>query len=314
MTPPPTARPAAALAAGLLLALAGCGGPNPAGSADKGKDKDKNPGVPASITGPSGTPSVTPPAGPTLVGPHDPAQKAAEQFVAQLRGGEVAADRSRLTQGFLEVIGKPVRAESEKAQRFSALEAGSWLKTVGGKIEQAGVPTGYAAGDVAAFAASLQPAGRGRFLMRLVKEGADWKLDWFQLANTTAGEPEKPASAEELGRGFVARAFLDAITDRGALTPTDRAPLVAATLSKDLRQGWAGARPGDEEAMLDYNVARMADKVQSLRGAADGYSLPAAGADGTYKGELTEGGAKKPYSLRLARTPAGAWEVVEFTR
>src|SRR5688572_26902896 len=134
MTPHPLARPAAVLAAGLLLGLAGCGKSDPPANADKGKDK-KNPDAPANIQGPTGTPAA---AGATLIGPQDPAQRAAEQFVAQLRNGEVAADRSRLTQGFLEVIGKPVRADTDKPQRYSGNEAGTWLRRVGGRVEQAG--------------------------------------------------------------------------------------------------------------------------------------------------------------------------------
>jgi hypothetical protein len=308
MTPHSLARPAAVLAAGVLLGFtAGCGGKNPPAHAAKGKDKTA---VPANISEPSGTPSTA--GGFALLSPQDPAQRAAELFVAQIGRKEVDADSSKLTQGFLELIGKPARSDSDRTRKYSGHEAANWLGGVGGKMGLTGMPTGYTADGVAVFAGSLQPSGR--YLLRLVREGNDWKLDWFQTAHTAAMVPDKVGSADEAFRGFTTQAFLDALTDKGAMTPDERAPLVAALVSNDLRQAWAGPLPGDKEALLDYNKARMKDRLLSLRGAAEGYSLPATAADGVYRGDLTEGGAKKPYSIRVAKSPAGRWEVVEFTR
>src|SRR5205823_3836107 len=140
----------------------------PPADADKGKGKDNKADVPVNIPGPAVNPGT--PAGFTLLSPQDPTQRAAEVFVAQLGRKEVAADPARLTQGFLEVIGKPARSDGDRARKYSGHEAAAWLGAVGGNMGPTGMPAGYAADGVVVFAGPLQPTGSGRYLVRLVRD------------------------------------------------------------------------------------------------------------------------------------------------
>src|SRR5689334_22062655 len=106
-------RSTTAVVAGLVLALAGCGKAGPTKPAD---DKSGTP-TPGTPTPAPGTNPPTPaPAGPVVLRPQDPAQQAAEKFVAELRSASETPTLppdllARASPAFLKVIGKPTRTD-----------------------------------------------------------------------------------------------------------------------------------------------------------------------------------------------------------
>jgi hypothetical protein len=303
----------AALALGLALALPGCGKNEPPKTEpDKGKDKGKTDSAPN--PGPGTTPA--PPGGAAEVRPTDPAQTAAEKFVGQFRNDAVKPDD--LSPAFLKVVGKPVGPfESDKARGYSADEAAAWFRAVhaglGKETPNFGIPTGYARAGAAVFTGTLQPEKRGRFRLRLAQEGGAWKLDWFQVAGLPADEPRKPQTADEPFQDFAARAFLDAVTDKGVMTPDTRVRLAGALVSLRYRSA-IGADPGNQDRALgyDYNPGWLKPKLAEIGGGAESYTCTPAGPD-AFKVEFTKGGAKTTHTLKLVRGPGAAqWLVDEF--
>jgi len=310
----------AALALGLALALPGCGKNEPAkGEPDKAKDKGKPdsggpaPSPSAVTTNPGATPAA---GGPAEVRPTDPAQTAAEKFVKEFRDGAVKPDE--LSPTFLKVVGKPIGPfDADKARGYSTDEAARWLRAVRGGLgadaPNLGLPTGHAQAGVAVFTGTLQPKERGRYRLRLAQDGGAWKLDWFQVANLPADEPRKPQTADEPFQDFAARAFLDAVTDKGVMTPDARVRLVGALLSPRYRTA-LGADPGNQDKGqgYDYNPGWLKPKLAEVGGGADSYTCAPAGPD-VFRVEFTKGGAKTAHTLRLVRGPvAGTWLVDEF--
>jgi hypothetical protein len=306
----------AALALGLALALPGCGKNEPPKSEpDKAKDKgkpDSGHGTTQSGTANSGTTSGAP----AEVRPTDPSQTAAEKFVREFRDGAVKPDE--LSTAFLKVVGKPIGPfDADKARGYSTDEAAAWLRAVRGGLgsdaPNFGIPTGYAQGGVAVFAGTFQPKERGHYRLRLAQDGGAWKLDWLQVANIPADEPRKPQTADEPFQDFAARAFLDAVTDKGVMPPDARVRLVGALLSPRYRTA-LGADPGNQDKGqgYDYNPGWLKPKMAELGGGADSYTCAPAG-PAAFRVEFTKGGAKSGHVLRLVRGPvAGSWLVDEF--
>ena len=316
MTPP---RPAGVLV-GLAVALAGCGKPAPPKSADPpadAKGDGPKPGPADKGAAPQGVASPKAPAGgPGPVGPTDPAQLAAETFVADLRAA-VGTDAGmapllpRLTPDFLKVIGKPVTFAADKDQGYSPTAAGGWLLRATGYLAAVGPPTGYAAGGPAVFAGSSN-TGAGRYLVRLAPAAGGWKVDWFGLGTAKTADL-KGGSPEEAAKEFAALAFLDAVT-AGDQAPSrdDRLPLVAAAITPRLRAARAEPFGQDKDRGYDFNPGALARAVGGwgVDGAEAYARTPTA--DG-YAVEVTKGGQVKKFALKLTKGPAGGYLVDEFT-
>lgn len=311
MTRSRTALGAAALglAVGLALALPGCSRPGPSAASGK-KEEAPKPGDPPS----KGTPGKTDPGttgGAAEVRPTDSAQTAAEKFVKDFRDGAIKAEE--LSPAFLKVVGLPLGPfEPDKQRGYSTDAAVSWLRAVRGGLGDAsfGVPTGHAGAGVAVFHGSLQPKEKGHFLVRVVQDGPAWKLDWFQVSNLAADDPRKPQSADEPFQDFAARAFLDAVADRGAMSPDTRVLLAGALLTPKYRAA-VGADPGNQDKMAgyDFNPGWLKTKLPSLTEEAEGYALTPTGGN-EVRAVLRKGGATKPFTLELAKgANPGQWLV-----
>jgi hypothetical protein len=159
------------------------------------------------------------------------------------------------------------------------------------------------------FTGNLQPKEKGHYLLRLVQDGAAWKLDWFQVANLAA-DPRKPQSADEPFQDFAARAFIGAVADRGAMSPDTRVVLAGALITPKYRAA-IGADPGnqDKASGYDYNPGWLKQKLPALLEEAEGYTLTPAGPTAV-RAELRKGGATKPFTLELVKgTAPGQWLV-----
>jgi hypothetical protein len=301
---------AACLAAGLFLALPGCGGKTDPPKADAGKDKTKPGDQPSSD--PTGKkdkkdPNPTPPTGPG----EGEAQKAAAEFLKA--AGEGNPDPTRLTAGFLKVIGKPLAFDADKKHGYSADEARSWLVRAAGGLTF-GLPSGPTAGGVALLSGSFQGQDRsGRYLLRLVPEGGAWKVDWFQVASVKADPGPASPGSDGPAQDFAAQAFLDAVADSGALPPAARVRLAAGVMSAQLKSAWAAPFGQDKDRGYDYQPAALELRLKDLGAGGGSYSRTRPGADPVYAVELTAGGGKKGYTLRLVKGAGpGEWLVDAF--
>jgi hypothetical protein len=296
MTPPPT-RPTVLLAAGLAIALAGCGKPPEATKADPAK------APPGPTAGPAAPPAPAGPAGPT-----DASSVAAEKFAQSLVAG--AADPNKLSVPFLKAVGLPVLAAEDKAKGYSLSAAQLWLNRAGaelGKLGPLGLPTGFTAGGTAVF---VSPVGAGRYSLRMVQADGAWKVDWFGVGTAKANDVEKPKTADEAFQDFAVLAFLDAIS--GTATPRDdRVPLAAAVLSAGTREKWAAPFPADKDQGLGYNQAKLGQIMDGFGGGATAVTRTRTGAD-SFKVEITKDGATRAFAAKLVRTPAGEWVIDEF--
>lgn len=318
MTPQPT-RPAAALLAGLVLALAaaGCGKPVPP-KPDADKPADAKP-APQPVTGPGavtpgGATTPPPPAGAQAVDPKGPVQAEAEKFVKDLREGTATADR--LTPAFAKAVGKPLLSGPDKEAGFSAGAAEAWLKRAGAALGGVGLPAGYATPTAAVFTGSFHgPAvPDGRFLLRLAQAGGGWKVDWFQLGAAKVPTPAgNPATPDEPFQDFAATAFLDALTGGPAAAKDDRVLSFAAALTPARRAGWAEPFSQDKARGYDFHPAKLGQIAEVFSDPAGPYTRTRTGAD-AYKVELTKGGAVKAYTLKLVKGAApGEWLVDDLT-
>ena len=319
MTLPTPIRPA--IVAALLVALAGCSGKSEPTKPDAkpGDKKDTTqPGTttPGTTTPGTTTPGTTPPApaGTAYLKHDDPAQAEAGKVLKDLREGTLGADR--LSVAFLKVIGKPgpLVFDDDKKRGYSIDEATKWLKRAGAGLPGLGFPTGYGGGGVAVFTTSLvgQP---GQILVRLVQDGAAWKVDWVQFAVVNATEPRKAESADEPFRAFAVQAFVDAITTGPkAMDRADRVPVLAAVLSAKLKKQWAAPFASDTAEGFGYNRGALGTQADTLGTGIEGYSLTPTGAD-TFTVEITRsGGMKKTHTVKLVKGAApGEWLVDEFT-
>ena len=299
-------------AAALFVTLIGCGGkPEPTKPGDT-KPGDPKPGDPKpGPTPPGGGGTTTPPAptGPQYIGPTDPIQLAAEKFQKDLRDGTVGPDR--LTTNFLKVIGRPAVFDDDKKKGYSADAAGSWVKRVGAGLPGVGAPAGFAGNGVAVFTTPL--VGTGRITMRFAQADGTWKADWVQFAVVKADEPRKPETGDEPFQNFAVQGFLDAlIGGNGAMGKDDRVLLLGAVMSPKLKKAWAEPFGSDTTDGFDFNRGRLGAKAVEQGDGIEAYSFAPAGAD-AYKVEVTRGGAKKPFAVKLVKgTAPGEWLVDEF--
>jgi hypothetical protein len=304
----------AALAAGALAALIGCGKGTPTKPDDKPAGDKGGPPSSGTPSQPGTAPSAG--AGPAVLRPNDPAQEAVTRFVTDLRAAAEKTDpfppavMDRVSPAFLKVIGKPVRTDADKQRGYSASEAEAWLRRAGVALNGIGLPTGYGSPAAAVFVGSFGN-GVGRVLIRTVPADGGWKVDWFQLG-TAKTDDWKPATGDAPFQDFAVQAFADALTGN-ATSKGDRELLLGAVLSPKLRHEWAEPFAQDKERGYDYNATKLGELIDKLGGGATAYTRAPAGAD-RFKLELTKGGKPEAHTLKLVKGAAGDWQVDEFTQ
>lgn len=310
-------RPAAALAlaAGLFLALPGCGDkPKPDNKGDKKDNKDDpNRLVPDPKKG-TGDPGGPKP--PERIDTKSGVGKDAVDFLTAVGAGTAKA--GQLSGGFLKLIGLPAELPSDKAKGYSADAAEAWLKRVGAKLTGMGpMAESTLVGDAAIFRGMFTG---GSYWLRMVKEGDAWKADWLSLssisttgATGTAGGVA--ASADDVLQGFAAAAIAAAVCDKDAMPKDDRVAVIAAGLTPALRASWADPFGGDKDRGYDYSPAKLNLKVAEIGDRAESVAVVASGG-GAFRMEVARAGGGKPtaYAMKLAKggTP-GQWLVESLT-
>ena len=257
--------------------------------------------TPTGTTAPTAGVSATGPVAVTTVaaisGQADAATLAkAGEFAKELQAGKLKA--ALLTPAFKKLIA-PATTEADKAQGYSDWGAESWLAehAKGASAEQAkGLMLDANTTLVTARSAA------GRTLMRLVKSGSGFLIDWIDVT-TAVGEfdfSQAPAPA------FAAVAFLDALlTKQAKLAESLLAPAGAKKIAPPL---------DDADGKRGYNAGILGIKLNNFRGSSVGADKLALAKDGVayaLTGELTGAGEARRFTIKLTIVN-GTWLVEEF--
>ncbi|HXD86278.1 MAG TPA: hypothetical protein VN641_07280 [Urbifossiella sp.] len=299
-----------------ILALCGCGStaPTPTQAPEAKASGQELPEKQMPKASPTELPLLPEMPGPALLGPTDPVQKLAEEFIADLRGfaekpGNISDElRQRLDASFLQIIGKPLLTDADKKLGYSLEAASAWLRRAGMQLTGIGLPTGYGSPVAAAFTGTFGN-GAGRFLIRFNLASGS-KVDWFSLG-TIKTPLLMPTSSDAAFLDFAGLAFLDALTST-AMSKDDRLLLFGGILTPKLKQSWAPPSEQDKSQGYGFNPAQLGMKLDELGKGVTAFAIAPAG-NNAYKVELTKGSEKKAYTLKLVKgsTP-GAWLVEEF--
>ena len=177
-----------------------------------------------------------------------PVEAAAKVFLRTV--GQGTASPKDLSPNFKKVIAPPV-FEADKAQGYSDDRAELWLKALMPNASAASVACPIATTD---FGIVVAIAPSGRTLLRLVKQGNDWLIDWCQ---STASQPMIPGSpsstdADEAGAWFAAAAFVESIGQgqlaaaESLLTPAAKAKLSPPIFEADNAIGFNRSKLPEE--------------------------------------------------------------------
>jgi hypothetical protein len=233
--------------------------------------------TPPSGTGKSGGPATSPAIKPDEL--KASAQKFATEFLKAVR--ERKANAAQLTPEFKKVSA-PAVYESDKAQGFSDAVADENLKLAATEVgDDVSIPA--VSGSIA-FAMAKSKTG-GRTLLRLVKMGSDWKVDWLSIGRK--GAPEDALSDANAPAQFTTQAFLDAVLTR-------KFPLAEGLLSDAGRMNL-----GKSVTDGKYNFGALKNKLEELFGGADKYLLTTASKD-TVTVELPLARGKKTATFKLS--------------
>jgi hypothetical protein len=203
-------------------------------------------------------------------------KKFATDFLAAVRDKKASPDQ--LTPEFAKVFSDSPAAELT----FLAGEVGA------DDVTAAGGPDG------AVFAVGKNKAGT-RTLVRAVKAGADWKVDWLSVGPKGVGSAV--LTGENAPAQFAAQAFLDAVSKKKFAQ--------AAALSSSA----AKAKYGESVISKAFDLGTFTDTVGKLLPNLEGYAHTASTA-GTVTMEVTGGGAKKSATIKAVKgTRPGEWLV-----
>lgn len=255
--------------------------------------------------------AAAPPAPPIPPGqdPRPAGEKFAREFLTALNDGK--ATPAQLTDAFKKVVAPPV-LPTDKDRGYSDLVAGDWLRQFAGRVSAAPLTAGALTVDAVVVAGPPPAAAAlpiGRTVVRVVKAGAEWKVDWLHQAPPTGTPVPLTGEGDDLAARFAAAAFVEtALAKSFDLAETLVAPATRAKLAPSL---------GGEDAVRGYNRSILRSKLDNFRGPATGYAVAKkdmAGSGATVTGELLAGAdRKRPFTLKLTRGPKpGEWLVEDF--
>ncbi|QJW97754.1 hypothetical protein [Frigoriglobus tundricola] len=307
-----------------LAAAPGCSGPAPKPEnkdehKDEAKADPKSAPAPGTSPAPGTTPAPSVPPKTTLRDIDPQATAAVGTFLGALIQGNASPDA--LSGAFLRVVGKPLFFGGDKEKGYSATEAASWLKRTGETVNNF-TPSHdqHQIGDVVYVRAALTSRlgnKSGGYSLRLVKEGPGWKVDWFSLASVDPDKITFPPAAtpDAIAQGFAVAAFVGTVTaDPNVFPAADRAPLVAAALTGELRKKWAEPFPSDAAEGRDYNPGKINTEAVKIGGGTTAITVTRAGEQLEFKVELTKPTGKQSYVVKLVKGAGPTeWLVSEVT-
>lgn len=243
---------------------------------------------------------------PTLPAPESrgPVEAAAKVFLRTV--GQGTASPKDLSPDFKKVIAPPV-FELDNALGYSDDRADSWLKALMTNASAASVACPMATADFG-FAVAVAP--KGRTLLRFVKIGHEWLVDWCQNTATDPLVPGSPSAtdADEAGAWFASAAFVESI-GQGQL---------AAAASHLTKPAMAKLSPPLFEAdqALGFNRSKLPEELRKLVPAGaniSSFGLQKTDAGFTGTGVMKIGDEVKSLQIVLIRgLRSGEWRVNEF--
>lgn len=249
-----------ALLAAVLLS--GCGGGG-SGPAPTGEGKGGT-----SPTKPGATPNADPKAA-------DAAKKFATDFLAAVRDKKASPDQ--LTPEFAKVFSDTPAADL------------TFLST-----EVAADEVSVTAADGVTFAVGKSKGGNGRTLLRLVKAGNDFKVDWLSVG--PKGMADATLSGDDAPAQFAAQALLDAVLRK-------KSTHAAALLTENARNTLGKSPFGG------FDLGQLRDKLNELFAGAEKYSVTGA-SKGTVTVDLPLAAGKKTATIKTVKgARPGEWLV-----
>jgi hypothetical protein len=247
------------------------------------------------------------PDGPAAAGTPNPKQ-AAEALLKGIGEGKATADQ--FTPAFRRLIAPPKSADDKKAG-YAESEFGKWLgKFEGTRFNFFGEPAVF--GDRVAFRGrSESGTTKDAFSLRLIKDGAGYKIDWLQRADRMGTEFTVPSDADLAAAQDVVRNFFDAL-----LSPD---PSVAHL---SMAPAWKRSLAPPQNSAEEFDAGFLKRVLISWRDSkALSYTLPKQQLTPTKDGaDFTAvldagGGTKTTYAVKLSKDSAsGYWLVESFTK
>lgn len=291
---------AAATAGG---ALPGCGKPAPHSNGNKSSAADPlSPSATPNPIGPTGPNQPTPP---TTLSPVEPsASEAQTAFLRDLISGQ--ADASRLSQWFVRVIGKPLVFPDDKKLGYSPNNATSWLKAVGEGLTFGVELNRQQAGDVVYFRGTVsgprfgkEPGRTGGYSLRMVREQGMWKVDWLSISSAEMPNRPPATTPAHAAQDFAVTSFVETLCDLHGMTREQRAPLIAAALTPELRTQWAPPFEQDTKDGYDYNPGKIGLEAVKIGGGTSTFTVTRLGDAPEFHAELTKPAGPKKYLIKL---------------
>ncbi len=313
------------MATGVLLATAaagvalpGCG--KPTARSDGNKDSTAQPPTPSNTPNPTGTPGPRQPSPPTTLSPVEPsASEAQTAFLRDLTSGQ--ADATRLSQWFVRVIGKPLVFPEDKKLGYSPNNATSWLKAVGEGLTFGAELNRQQAGDVVYFRGTVsgprfgkEPGRTGGYSLRMVREQGTWKVDWLSISSAEMPNRPPATTPAHAAQDFAVTSFVEAVCDLHGMTREQRAPLIAAALTPELRTQWAPPFDQDTKDGYDYNPGKIGLEAVKIGGGTSTFTVTRLGDAPEFHVELTKPAGPKKYRIKLTpETDPLKWLVREIS-
>jgi hypothetical protein len=223
-----------------------------------------------------------------------------------------------LTADFLRIVGRPWEQPTDRERGYSVLAAESWLRRTG-RDWTLSSPIGTVGREWAFLSGSaLREDTTGQYYLLLRLEGEHWKVDHLVVSSAaiswSQSERKGPvASGERNGQdqlaGWTLHCWLAALADRKAMSGENRAVLVAAALSPELRQEWADPFDSDRMHGYDFNRGRLQLKITALIGNLEQFHLQPLDPPRHWQIEGKGGnGPSKRWVLTLEQDPrSGRW-------
>ncbi len=272
---------------------------------------------PPATTPPGGETTDKPPASASAnwkpLNPDDPATRVAQAFLKAFGEGVPAAEL--LSDRLLKHLGRPWELPDDRTRGYSRLNAESLLRRWGSG-RNFGLPTGAGDARVAVVHGEFRtPMQQGHYVLRLVADGGDWKVDGLCLSS--AAWPQEPRGSDAAAAmGAATAKMLGAVLcDRAALPSEDRALLLADLLSAELRQKFAPPFESDRTSGFDFNRGQLRLKLDELAAGATTYRVEVASPPQQWRLILLH--QDRPHAvweLSLAADgPAAPWHIHRLT-
>ncbi len=226
------------------------------------------------------------------------AEAYAKEFLAAVQTGKVSA--AMLTPTFKKAIADPFSPE-DRELGYSDTIAGQWLERFLNTVPAPALTAASGSGETFVLTGVVAGDAPKHIALRVTKLDGDWRTDWFFASPAATVSATLPAG-DEAYPTFAAIAFLD-----GLLGNSDR--IAEGTMSTTFKMGIAPPFPADKRG---YNRGILSGKFGEFRGGFTGYAI-AKVEGGTVTGELSKGGATKPFTMKLVKGDRPTdWLIADF--